>query len=176
VFASSRFQILGVGLEVRETTCVVPCPCPERATVWRRIAACLTAAERVRCTVVSPSWLDAWEPFLPALDNNELKWMNLLTSLLPRPKPLITFPSSLRGNGGSGPLSGPARGSRSPPERMIAGLASCSCKIADEGGTIPVILIKALQNRLSLNGRWNLIDVNYLGCFWEEQWRTWSNM
>ena len=41
------------------------------------------------------------------------------TSLLPLPNPLITLPSSLRGNGASGPLSGPAVGSRGPSGLMI---------------------------------------------------------
>jgi hypothetical protein len=39
----------------------------------------------------------------------------LLTSLLPRPKPLTTSPFSLSGNGGSGPLSG----SRGSSGRMV---------------------------------------------------------
>lgn len=42
-----------------------------------------------------------------------------LTSLLPRPKPLTTSPSSLRGNGGSGPFSGPTTGSRGPSGLML---------------------------------------------------------
>lgn len=41
------------------------------------------------------------------------------TSLLPLPNPLITLPSSRRGNGASGPLSGPAVGSRGPSGLMI---------------------------------------------------------
>lgn len=41
------------------------------------------------------------------------------TSLLPRPNPLITLPSSRRGNGASGPLSGPAVGSRGPSGLMV---------------------------------------------------------
>lgn len=40
------------------------------------------------------------------------------TSLLPRPNPLITFPSNLSGKGVSGPLSGPAVGSRGPSGRI----------------------------------------------------------
>jgi hypothetical protein len=43
------------------------------------------------------------------------------TSLLPRPNPLITLPSSLSGNGFSGPLSGPAVGSRGPSGLMVVG-------------------------------------------------------
>jgi len=42
-----------------------------------------------------------------------------LTSLLPLPNPLITLPSSLRGNGASGPLSGPAVESRGPSGRIL---------------------------------------------------------
>lgn len=43
----------------------------------------------------------------------------LLTSLLPRPKPLTTSPFNLRGNGNSGPLSGPTMVSRGPSGRML---------------------------------------------------------
>jgi hypothetical protein len=43
------------------------------------------------------------------------------TSLLPRPNPLITLPSSLSGNGFSGPSSGPAVGSRGPSGLMVVG-------------------------------------------------------
>jgi hypothetical protein len=45
-----------------------------------------------------------------------------LTSLLPLPKPLITGPESLIGNGASGPESGPANGSRAPSGRIFVGL------------------------------------------------------
>ena len=41
------------------------------------------------------------------------------TSLLPLPKPLITGPDSLIGNGDSGPESGPATGSRGPSGRIL---------------------------------------------------------
>ena len=51
---------------------------------------------------------------------------NRLTSLLPRPKPLITGPLSLIGNGDSGPLSGPASGSRGP---LGGGIVSISDQI-----------------------------------------------
>jgi hypothetical protein len=44
------------------------------------------------------------------------------TSLLPRPNPLMTGPESLIGNGGSGPESGPATGSRGPSGRIVLGL------------------------------------------------------
>src|SRR2546423_9187347 len=44
-----------------------------------------------------------------------------LTSLLPRPNPLITGPDSLIGKGGSGPESGPATGSRGPSGRISPG-------------------------------------------------------
>lgn len=40
------------------------------------------------------------------------------TSLLPLPKPLMTFPSSRRGKGGAGPASGPATRSRGPSGLM----------------------------------------------------------
>lgn len=43
-----------------------------------------------------------------------------LTSELPRPNPLITLPSSRKGNGGWGPSSGPAIVSRGPSGRMAA--------------------------------------------------------
>lgn len=42
----------------------------------------------------------------------------ITTSLLPRPNPLITGPDRRTGYGGSGPLSGPATGSRGPSGRM----------------------------------------------------------
>lgn len=42
------------------------------------------------------------------------------TSLLPLPKPLMTGPDSLIGNGGSGPPSGPATGSRGPSGRIVS--------------------------------------------------------
>lgn len=42
----------------------------------------------------------------------------IATSLLPRPKPLITGPDRRTGYGCSGPLSGPATGSRGPSGRM----------------------------------------------------------
>ena len=41
------------------------------------------------------------------------------TSLLPLPKPLITDPDNLMGNGDSGPPSGPATGSRVPSGRIL---------------------------------------------------------
>lgn len=41
-----------------------------------------------------------------------------LTSLLPRPKPLMTGPHILIGKGCSGPESGPATGSRGPSGRI----------------------------------------------------------
>ena len=43
------------------------------------------------------------------------------TSALPRPKPLMTSPLSLSGNGDSG-VSGPAIGSRGPDGGGMAGL------------------------------------------------------
>lgn len=51
------------------------------------------------------------------------------TSLLPLPKPLITFPSSRSGKGGSGPLSGPATGSRGPSGRMLVLLAWADVRV-----------------------------------------------
>ena len=51
--------------------------------------------------------------------------MVLLTSLLPRPKPLMTGPRSLSGKGGCG-VSGPAMGSRGPSGRTIVLVWSCS--------------------------------------------------
>ena len=41
------------------------------------------------------------------------------TSLLPRPKPLMTFPFSFRGKGGLGPSSGPAVRGRGSEGRII---------------------------------------------------------
>jgi hypothetical protein len=41
------------------------------------------------------------------------------TSLLPRPKPLMTGPESLIGKGATGPESGPATGSRGPSGRIV---------------------------------------------------------
>lgn len=43
-----------------------------------------------------------------------------LTSLLPLPNPLITGPESRIGNGGSGPVLGPATGSRGPEGRILS--------------------------------------------------------
>jgi hypothetical protein len=43
-----------------------------------------------------------------------------LTSLLPRPKPLMTGPERRMGYGGSGPASGPATGSRGPSGRILS--------------------------------------------------------
>ena len=42
-----------------------------------------------------------------------------LTSLLPRPNPLMTGPCILTGNGDSGPESGPAKVSRGPSGRIL---------------------------------------------------------
>lgn len=47
---------------------------------------------------------------------------NGLTSLLPRPNPLITGPCNLIGNGSSGPLSGPAYNSLSPLVAISGGV------------------------------------------------------
>lgn len=57
-----------------------------------------------------------------------------LTSLLPRPKPLITSPLSFSGNGGSG-TSGPAIGSRGPPDRMVGdeGRATGADRLRNDG-------------------------------------------
>lgn len=51
-----------------------------------------------------------------------------LTSLLPRPNPLITGPCNLMGNGDSGPLSGPANcsRSRSPPSLTVTLAGGCA--------------------------------------------------
>ena len=70
-----------------------------------------------------------------------------LTSLLPLPKPLITGPRSLIGNGGSGPDSGPAYGSRGPSGR-ISRSRSCVkfrlCKrgvVTLRGGVVVVVVV-----------------------------------
>jgi hypothetical protein len=52
------------------------------------------------------------------IDEQYKNGKSIHTSLLPRPNPLITLPSSLIGNGVSGPLSGPAVGSRGPSGRI----------------------------------------------------------
>ncbi len=50
-----------------------------------------------------------------------------LTSLLPRPKPLITLPLSRSGKGGSGPLSGPTIVGRGPSGRIAAWTMCSGC-------------------------------------------------
>jgi len=50
-----------------------------------------------------------------------------LTSLLPLPNPLMTGPDSRIGNGGSGPLSGPATGSRGLSGLILISLSDPLC-------------------------------------------------
>jgi len=59
----------------------------------------------------------------------------VFTSLLPRPKPLMTGPRSLRGNGGWG-VSGPAMRSRGPLGRTIVRVWKGRLREGDEGGFV----------------------------------------
>lgn len=55
---------------------------------------------------------------------------NPLTSPLPLPNPLMTFPSRRSGKGGAGPSSGPAKSSRGPSGRILTSLQSAWRNVA----------------------------------------------